>query len=331
MAFISFHDFAEVYREAIRSSPAFVLSRLRLSGKAAVSTAWDKQEFPNKNWSAIKKIVESTNAICTGDPQKEYLDYIIDKYLRKRSMLTALSIGSGRGILECEWAKSGLFRELTGIDISPKSVEAADNLAARENLHEVKFMCADISKRQLPELHYDIVFSHAALHHLKPIDNVIRKIWNCLKPGGLFLVDEYVGPRRLQYTRKQLDIANKLLREIPVRYRKRWRLGSIKNEAHHPGLLRMILSDQSEAVESDKILPVLGGYFKPLEMALRGGTILCPLFHDIGHNFADDDPVGNEIVQKCIEVERELIEKKEIGCDYIIGLYEKKQNPETPT
>jgi ubiquinone/menaquinone biosynthesis C-methylase UbiE len=321
ITFLSIRDFQDFYREIRRNSLPAVLSRLRLTKLGAIRATWDRQEFPNKNWSAIKRILEFTNQLCTGDPKKEYTDYIAEKYLHALEPVSGLSIGSGRGFFEIEWASACTFKELVGIDISQKCVDAANARAREKNKPEVNFICGNMSDMSLPGDHYDIVFSHASLHHFQQMEKIVSNIKKTLKPGGLFLVDEYVGPRRMQYTEKQLLIANELLMSLPEKYRKRWGLNSIKKEVHRPGILRMLLSDPSEGVESDKIMPLVHEHFKTLEIALRGGTILSPLFHDIGHNFREDDPEANKIVENCIATERRLLENGEIGCDFVIGMF----------
>jgi len=320
---LSIHDFVDLFREMRRSSFNVILSRFRITRKGAIRATWDREGYPNKNWSAIKLIREEGNRICTGDPHKEYFEYVAEKYLRRIEPIAGLSVGSGKGAFEIAWAEAARFKELLGIDISQKSVERANLSAQRKGKPEVVFICGDIVEIPIQEEHFDIVFAHASLHHFHRLERVIEKIKRALKPDGLFIVDEYVGPRRMQYTRKQLSIANDFLREIPPRYRQRWNLNSLKNEVHRNGLLRMILADPSEGIESDKILPLVKRNFKTLELALRGGTILCPLFHDIGHNFRDDDPEANRIVEKFISAERTLIEKGEIKSDYIIGIFQK--------
>lgn len=321
--FISYHDFADLYREFKRSSLTSILSRFHITRKAKIRATWDRQVLPNKNWSAIQRIVEFTNKLCTGNERMEYTNYIANKYLKSKVHLKGLSIGSGRGHFEIEWARATSFYELIGVDISKKCVDSANRRAQENKMSEVNFCCGDLLNMSLPEDYYDIVICHASLHHMKHVSALIQRIFLTLKKGGLFVVDEYVGPRRMQYTDKQIKIANELLSKIPMKYKKRWNLKSIKNEIHRPGILRMILSDPSEAVESDLILEQVQKHFKTVELALRGGTILSPLFHDIGSNFTNDDPQANEIVDECIATERKLIENGEIGCDFIIGLFQK--------
>jgi SAM-dependent methyltransferase len=318
-------DLIDVYHQALRFPLRVLLSRFRLSKNSRTKAAWSSVDLPGKDWGNINRIQSHISRITTGDPGREYCDYIAEKYLRVREPLTALSLGSGRGYNELRWAGYCRFREFRGIELSPRLVRFANNLAAENRRPEISFSAGNVSNAVLPAGHFDVVFAQHSLHHFSHMEKVFAMVKDCLKPGGLFIVDEYVGKNRLQWPDAQLRRANALLREMPARYRKLWNLDKIKKRVQRPGLLRMHLADPSEAAESEKIRPLLAENFVTLELKEIGASVLCPLFHDIGMNFTDDDPDAMRIADHCIRTETELLQSGEIASDFIMGVFARRQ------
>lgn len=328
---IHFQDLVDVYHQALRFPLRTLLSRFRWRKSSRTKAAWDKIELPGKEWANINQIQAHISRITTGDPGREYYDYIAEKYLKAREPLTALSLGSGRGYNEIRWARYCRFQEFRGIEISPKLVTFANRLAAKNHRPEVSFTVGNAMEALLPAGHFDAVFVQHSLHHFSYLEKVIGLVKQCLKPGGLFIVDEYAGVNRLQWPDVQLRWANALLREMPERYRKLWNLDRVKKCVQRPGLLRMYLADPSEAVESEKIRPLLAKHFTTLELKEIGGSVLCPLFHDIGMNFPDDDSEAMRIVDRCIRIETELLQHGEITSDFMMGVFARRQGDDRPT
>jgi SAM-dependent methyltransferase len=321
---IHFQDFADLHHQILRFPLRNLLSRFRFRKSSRTRAAWDKIVMPGKEWANINRIQSHISRTTTGDPDREYYDYIAEKYLRPREPLIALSLGSGRGYNEIRWAQYCRFREFRGIELSPRLVRFANQLAQENHRPEVSFTVGNAAETILPAGHFDAVFVQHSLHHFSPLENVFALVKRCLKPGGLFIVDEYAGVNRLQWPDRQLRAANALLREMPERYRKLWKLDHVKKLVQRPGLLRMYLADPSEAVESEKIRPLLAEHFTALEVKEIGGSVLCPLFQDIGMNFPDDDPEAMRIVDNCISTEAELLQRGEITSDFMMGVFTKR-------
>jgi SAM-dependent methyltransferase len=322
-SYITLDDIEKLCHAFVRGTAYSILSRLRLAPKATTRARWDRQYEQTSGWSSIGRILANNNLIATGDPHKEYDEYIANKYLVHHKHLVGLSVGCGRGSQEMRWAQLCHFDTLLGVDISPVSIDDASREARHKNLSCLHFECLDVTKMELPKDHFDVVFAHAALHHFRPIEAVVANIHGCLKSGGIFVIDDYVGPSRFQWTDAQLREINALLSEIPTNYRQLTPSHIVKIKVHRPGILRMLLVDPSEAADSEKIMPAVRQMFKPVEVALRGGTILNPLFHAIGRNFQNDDSIAAAIVDRCIAKERSLIEAGTLPSDFIQGVFRK--------
>ena len=112
-----------------------------------------------------------------------------------------LDLGCGTGQLAQQIALSGA--EVVGIDYAPSMIEQA-----QKNYPDLKFSVADARNFDFPQL-FDAVFSNAALHWVKEPEQVIKCIWQALKPGGRF-VAEFGGKGNVQAIVEALESAIKI-------------------------------------------------------------------------------------------------------------------------
>jgi len=124
--------------------------------------------------------------------------------------IKSLNLGANRDVLEIGIgtgriaAKVAPFcRHLTGIDISPKTIERA-----KENLKEypnISFVCDDFVHYSFNEA-FDIIYSSLTMMHFEDKQKVISKVDALLNEGGVFSLsidknqDEYIdmGTRKVK-------------------------------------------------------------------------------------------------------------------------------------
>ncbi len=117
---------------------------------------------------------------------------------------TVLEIGVGTGRLAAKTA--GTCRHLTGVDISPRTVERA-----RENLRDfpnVSLICGDFMTCPFTET-FDVVYSSLTMMHFENKRSVIGKVSSLLKDGGLFCLS--IDKNRSEW----IDMGNRRLRIYP--------------------------------------------------------------------------------------------------------------------
>ena len=69
----------------------------------------------------------------------------------------------------------------------------------------MKFICEDVNSMEITSNYYDVVFFQASLHHFNNIKSFTEnRIKMALKEKGLLVINEYVGPSRLQYPKTQI-------------------------------------------------------------------------------------------------------------------------------
>ncbi len=100
---------------------------------------------------------------------------------------TLLHLQCHFGLDSLAWVRQGAL--VTGVDLSPASIKAAQSLSQKANL-PAKFICSDVYDLQKNlEGQFDVVFtSIGVLCWLKDLEAWARVIAHFLKPGGVFYI-----------------------------------------------------------------------------------------------------------------------------------------------
>lgn len=272
------------------------------SAKRAAA-AWHQTESPPRHWYNVPWVQERLNTCATGRADVDHRDYVAETYL-KGGHKTALSMGCGAGSKELAWAKTGVFERIDAFDLSPNRIREAIVKAETAGFVDLlHFQVGDATTFHPPQSAYDVVIAEASLHHFSGLKALIPRLHNWLKPDGLLVLHEYVGPARFQWTPEQLREANALLAKLPDTHRTVWGHSRLKSRCYQPGRLAMWLNDPSEAVESDQILPLLRQHFREVEVRALGGTLLHLLLADIAHHFITPDETALSLLREAAATE----------------------------
>lgn len=324
MSLISFHDFLDAYLFIKRKSLSLFFKRFAILRQDSVNATWGNLPAQVINFGGIVTIQREQDKKISGNPDLEGIQYFLSTFLKSNEPVRILSIGCGNGHNELEIASHIKCEKMLGVDFSKNAIRKAV-AAARDSGHpEVEFVEGDIEKMQFPPDYFDCIIALNSLHHFSKLSLLIPKLKLSLKKAGYFTILEYVGPNRVQWTKAQLDEANILLKKIPEDLRVFQNTRMIKTRVEKPGLLRMLISDRTEAVESSNIIPELRNNFVEIQLTHLGGTILMPLFQNIAHHFIHSgDERTDTIVKMCIEHEDDLINSGKLHSDFVFGVYQK--------
>lgn len=311
---INRHDALRLYRKLRQGHLQQIAGKVRTPGPQRVMAFWSAPGHGagQVQWDDIPAIRRRWHTF--GGGQTTFPEHVTRRWLAGRSGLRALSLGSGPGDREIEWARLGVFAQITGVDISPEQAERATRHAKRAGLDDaLSFHVAD-ARQALREAEgqYDVVLALDSLHHFGHLEETMRLIARALGPGGLLIMDEYVGPSRFQWARPQIRAANTLLAALPEE-RRIQRDGRIKRRVVRPSRLSMRLDDPSEAVESSDLMPALHRRFAVLEERPYG-SILHLALHGIAHNFLADDPGTAQAMRACMAAEDRSLSR--LGHDF---------------
>lgn len=302
-------------REKLYSSRiSFFLGKLSFSSQKRVQSHWNSGALPPNNWWNIPLVRKRWNKKITGDENQSYIEHVANHYLIDKNNLCMLSIGCGTGSQEIEFWNTKKFATIDAIDIAANNIEYAKTRISDEGLHFIHNSFEIFKTTQ----QYDLILFHSSLHHLKNMEKVLIKVRGLLREGGILVIHEYTGPDRIQWNKKQLDIANSLLKNIPSEKRT-YLSGNKKLKQTAPGLLRMLISDPSEAVESSSILPLLKKHFQPLELKGYGGNILVPVLKGISHHFVEENKENIRFLKFLFDKEDNFLKKE--SDDYYFGIW----------
>ena len=122
--------------------------------------------------------------------------------LTKNKKVLEIGIGTGRIAVKV----APFCMALTGIDISPKTIERA-----KENLKEYKnisFICDDFNAYQFTGT-FDVIYSSLTMMHFKNKANVITKVDKLLNDDGIFCLS--IDKNQSEY----IDMGNRKVKIYP--------------------------------------------------------------------------------------------------------------------
>jgi len=109
--------------------------------------------------------------------------------------LSYLDIGCGMGRLSFGLIQSGA-KDVTAIDIVPRHIEQAKNLAARLDLtNHPEFICTDIHEWEA-DRKYDIIIVVGVIEHVNKPERFLQKLPTLMKSNGIALIkhEPFQGP-----------------------------------------------------------------------------------------------------------------------------------------
>jgi ubiquinone/menaquinone biosynthesis C-methylase UbiE len=319
---VSIGDFVDFfYRFRISNLSKFLSRLIPSTNKKRTAKAWNTDgELTQKNWWSIPAVQRHWNKLITGDMKREYSEYLVEKYLSDKSNLKLLSPGCGTGGKELKFASFDNFSRIDAFDLSPQRIKVAKQNAEERGIKKIQYMVSDTESFEFGRDKYDLILLDSYLHHVKKLNVILNKIYYSLQNDGIIVINDYVGPNRFQWGKAQLKTANEALLKIPQAFRRRWGTNKIKSRIYRPGILRMILSDPSEAVNSENILKEVRGRFKVLEEKPYGGNILHLALKDISHNFINDYGNSIQLINELFDFENKFLQTS-VNSDFVFGVY----------
>jgi ubiquinone/menaquinone biosynthesis C-methylase UbiE len=325
MTLLSLGDFIDVFFYIRQHTASRLLQRLHPVQKKRVENVWQCIDNHSSDWWIVPAVRKRWNRLITGDENKSYQEFFCNTYLSSEKSHSLLSIGSGGGTNEILFSRQNCFSEITGIDISKKIIEHAEEKLVKQKINNIQFIHADAEKFHFEENKYDVVLFHSSLHHFNHLGKILDRILNALKPSGFLIIHEYTGPNRFQWSKKQLQLANDILKNLPAELKTLYHNNYHKSKIYKPGLLRTFISDPSEATCSANLLKEINSRFIPIQQTNLGGNLLHLLLKDIAHNFVDEQMDTKQLIEALFKKEDELVQA-EGHSDFTFGIYRKNNH-----
>lgn len=185
------------------------------------------------HWTDLPAVQRRLNWKVSGDQAEDWLAYTVRRHLvGKLPVARCYSLGCGHGQIERQLARLGAFNCCEASDLSIGAIDAARRAANAEGLANITYLVADANSLVLAAQAYDVIWANASVHHFERLEHVFAMVANALKPGGLFILNEYVGPSRFQFPSYQRQTIQACLDLLPSTYRQ---LSSSVVQAHLSG------------------------------------------------------------------------------------------------
>lgn len=234
----------------------------------------------------------------------------------------ALSLGSGFGVTEERMLRAGLFSRLDVVDLSRDAINHFQHRIRSQGIDaDIRPKVGDLNFIHLPEKRYDFVLAHTSLHHIINLEHLLEQVRRSLRPGGIFLVYDFIGASGWQWsplTLKEVNLAVDL--SIP-RYP--------KLTFHHvkkPDRKRVIQHSPFESVRSAEIVELLHAGFKPLREVFTDRLLHVLLHYGVELN-PWDDPVLNSWLKEMTEWEEGLHSGSEVPPCTLWAIYQAGDKP----
>lgn len=220
-----------------------------------------------------------------------------------------LALGSGMAFIEETLLTQGYADHIVAYEMSPKACAAAmERVRGTPAEGRLEMRSANVLDENLPEGAFDAVFVQAAIHHFDRIDEMFALMHRVLKPEGLLLYDEYVGPDHHQFPPEVMEILNLVNDCLGPPYRFDWLSKETRERMPEPSLEAMMALDPSEGVHASRILPLTYRWFDVLQRRDYGGTLLRPFFTGILPNFDWQNEKDQTVARLIVLIERLLLQ-----------------------
>lgn len=289
---------------------------------------WGSADYTHRlgevSWMASTAVLMHLNERATGDPARDWLSAWAHRYFVGQD-LRVLVLGCGEGWLERAVSEWPYVRRIDALDFA----DAAVARARERGGPKIHYSVADLNRDALEAGAYDVVVAHSILHHVERLEHAFEQIERAMKPEATFIVNEYIGPNRFQFSDEILAIINDLLRCLPPRLRHSALEDRVYEARERPTIDQMIANDPSEAVRASDLMAMIRQRFEVLEVKQLGGTILMHLLYDIVQNFRFDDPHERGAIELLCALEGALVDRGSIPSDFAI-LAARRKSARTP-
>lgn len=284
------------------------------SDNRVVQNYWNTQ-FANKVSSRIRfwesdHIVRHINKTICGTPVNGFSQGLALKVRRLAPEAVpfkrGISIGSGIAAKEITLLTKGLVEHFDLFELSDVSmIQAVKNAESAGVADRISLIKADTFSTVKKPATYDFIHWDNSLHHMTNTEQAVEWSFKVCKPGGMFFMNEYVGPSRFQWTSNMLVVANRIRNILPQQYffnpnnpmgigleqalREMNPRAFYSRTVSVPSIDTMLQLDPSEAADSEHILPSVRKFFPDADITIIGGAVYHLALNDILQNFNESD------------------------------------------
>ena len=183
---------------------------------------------------------------------KQYTNITIEntkKHLKPNDVVLDFGCATGAKALSL----AGNVQKIEAIDISSKMIEAANKKAAGQEIKNIIFSKASIFDEKFKMKSFDVILLFNILHLLNDNQEVMRRITELLKPGGLFISTTPCLGEKMQFPLK--------LKFLPVVLMMKAGLFPTIKRFKFNELEELIAAEYFKIIEAEKYVLDMSNYF----------------------------------------------------------------------
>ena len=250
--------------------------------------------YSTQYWNDFPKVLEYMSENFTGDKRKWWVQDFRERFAQE-SFEHGLFLNCGNGWVERDFIDCGIVNNATAFDYSMDLLKDAEE--KKEN-RRINYYQADVNQVFFSDDCFDLIVNVAAMHHVQYINRVCLQLAKALKPNGLFVNYDYIGPQRNQYAVLNWLLINLVNLSLPETIR--------KPNLKFPHLPTMLHTDPTEAIHSNLILSTITRYFDIFERHDTGGGIAYEILTN--NPKLQNNPVDslNQHIDRILEYDKRL-------------------------
>jgi 2-polyprenyl-3-methyl-5-hydroxy-6-metoxy-1,4-benzoquinol methylase len=171
--------------------------------RGSTELRWEQEAQFFDEWASKRQITELGDGVVGRyrSPGRLFPKEYACRLLGNLEGRLVLDLGCGEGENSVLLARLGAT--VTGLDISPKAIEAARERARVNGVaSRTEFICAPAEAAHLPDAHFDVIWGDSILHHVLPVlDETLGAAMRAAKPGAQVV---FIEPANLNPTLRRI-------------------------------------------------------------------------------------------------------------------------------
>ena len=162
------------------------------------------KEISIKEFTKAASVYETDQAGVYKMCKKDYPDVLAE--LEKEPFDSLLDCGCGTGAMISLLYEKMPNKNYTGIDITPKMIEAAK----AKNLERVDWVVGDCENLPFDDDSFDVVICTNSFHHYPNPQKFFDSVFRVLKSGGRLILQDYTAPKGILWlmNHTEMPLAN---------------------------------------------------------------------------------------------------------------------------
>lgn len=263
----------------------------------AITQRWSRPPgVTSANWWTCKPVIRELNRRVCGKTSPTPSHGLLTRVLQLKGdqeLTLGVSIGCGSGLKEIDLIKADVVRRMRAYDLTPRRIAHARNHAKRQGVTDrIEFLVGDAFAGEEGAA-ADLIYWDNSLHHMFDVRAAVEWSFNQLRSGGLFVMNEYVGPTRFDLPEEDLRFVNRVREPLPDRLFAREGRRPLPKRLSLDWLKASIADDPSEMADCGDTLAIVQAFFPDADVVRTGGlayfVAMSGLYGNVRPDESQDD------------------------------------------